>query len=57
MGRKTYESIGKPLPNRINIIISKTPAIWKAAMCLIVLKQELILQIVKRNRTFYHWWR
>lgn len=24
MGRKTYVSIGKPLPNRINIIISKT---------------------------------
>ncbi len=24
MGRKTYESIGKPLPNRINIVISST---------------------------------
>lgn len=24
MGRKTFESIGKPLPNRINIVISKT---------------------------------
>jgi dihydrofolate reductase len=24
MGRKTYESIGKPLPNRINHVISKT---------------------------------
>jgi dihydrofolate reductase len=24
MGRKTFESIGKPLPNRLNIIISKT---------------------------------
>lgn len=23
MGRKTYESIGKPLPNRINIIVSR----------------------------------
>lgn len=23
MGRKTYESIGKPLPNRINCVISK----------------------------------
>lgn len=23
MGRKTYQSIGKPLPNRINIVISK----------------------------------
>lgn len=24
MGRKTYESIGKPLPNRINIVLSKS---------------------------------
>ena len=23
MGRKTYESIGKPLPNRVNIVISR----------------------------------
>ena len=23
MGRKTYESIGKPLPNRINVVITK----------------------------------
>ena len=25
MGRKTYESIGKPLPNRSNIVISQNP--------------------------------
>ena len=25
MGRKTYESIGKPLPNRRNIVITKAP--------------------------------
>ncbi|NME35286.1 MULTISPECIES: dihydrofolate reductase [Fusobacterium] len=24
MGRKTFESIGKPLPNRVNIVISKS---------------------------------
>jgi len=24
MGRKTYESIGKPLPNRINIVVTRT---------------------------------
>lgn len=23
MGRKTFESIGKPLPNRLNIIVSR----------------------------------
>jgi dihydrofolate reductase len=26
MGRKTYESLGKPLPDRTNIIISRNPA-------------------------------
>lgn len=25
MGRKTFESIGRPLPNRINIVISREP--------------------------------
>lgn len=25
MGRKTFESIGKPLPNRINIVITRNP--------------------------------
>lgn len=24
MGRKTFESIGKPLPNRVNIVVSRT---------------------------------
>lgn len=24
MGRKTFESIGKPLPNRVNVVLSKT---------------------------------
>ena len=25
MGRKTYESIGKPLPNRLNVVLSHSP--------------------------------
>lgn len=28
MGRKTFESIGRPLPNRINIVISRDPT-WQ----------------------------
>ena len=43
MGRKTFESIGRPLPNRKNIVISKTmngkpikamehPGLWNGAM-------------------------
>lgn len=29
MGRKTFESIGKPLPNRINIVITRNPAFYE----------------------------
>lgn len=35
MGRKTYESIGKPLPNRTNIIITRKKE-WTAPGCIIV---------------------
>lgn len=35
MGRKTYETIGKPLPNRTNIIITRDPD-YKAEGCLVV---------------------
>jgi dihydrofolate reductase len=30
MGRKTFESIGRPLPNRRNIVVTRNPA-WMAA--------------------------
>lgn len=29
MGRKTFESLGKPLPGRLNIVVTTNPA-WKA---------------------------
>jgi dihydrofolate reductase len=29
MGRKTFESIGKPLPNRINIVLTRHPGILR----------------------------
>jgi dihydrofolate reductase len=35
MGRKTYESIGRPLPGRRNIIITRDPA-FQAPGCVIV---------------------
>lgn len=35
MGRKTYESIGKPLPNRLNIILTRNPE-YKAEGCVVV---------------------
>jgi len=34
MGRKTFDSIGKPLPNRNNVVISRTsPDIYGASVC------------------------
>lgn len=30
MGRKTYQSIGKPLPRRLNIVVTRDPS-WTAA--------------------------
>lgn len=33
-GRKTFESIGRPLPNRLNIIVSRDPE-FKASGCLV----------------------
>jgi len=35
MGRKTFESLGKPLPNRTNIIITRDPN-YKVEGCLVV---------------------
>lgn len=35
MGRKTFESIGKPLPNRMNVIITRQPD-YKADGCIVV---------------------
>ena len=34
MGRKNYESIGKPLPNRLNIILSRDP-MYEAEGCIV----------------------
>ncbi|MBI2051365.1 dihydrofolate reductase [Candidatus Roizmanbacteria bacterium] len=35
MGRKTYESIGRPLPDRTNIVVTRDPA-YKAEGCIVV---------------------
>lgn len=36
MGRKTFESIGKPLPNRTSIIITRNPAYSAPEGCFVV---------------------
>ena len=35
MGRRTYESIGKPLPGRLNIVVTRNPA-FRAPGCTVV---------------------
>ena len=42
MGRKTYESIGRPLPNRLNIILTRNPD-YKAEGCIVVPTLEAAL--------------
>jgi len=39
MGRKTYQSIGKPLPHRLNIVVSRQPQ-FQAEGCLVVTSLE-----------------
>ena len=52
MGRKTYESIGKPLPNRVNIVVSGSMA---AVPGLIVCKDvdEAIVEAKKHNKEIF----
>ncbi len=48
MGRKTFESIGKPLPNRTNIVISRNPD-FKPAGCTVVSSLEKALELLNPN--------
>lgn len=33
MGRKTYESIGRPLPKRTNMVLSRSAQTWEGVYC------------------------
>jgi len=48
MGRKTYESIGKPLPNRTTIIITKNKN-YKQENCLIAHSLNEAIKMVKND--------
>jgi len=48
MGRKTYESIGRPLPNRRNVIISRN-ANFKAPGCEVIGAIESALELAKED--------
>ena len=51
MGRKTYESIGKPLPNRVNVVVSRNPN-FRAEGCQVVSSLEEALTVAD-NRTVF----
>ncbi len=56
MGRKTFESIGKPLPKRMNIILSRTPGytwIDPSGKCSVWVCDSLqeAIGLAKRNST------
>lgn len=51
MGRKTYDSIGKPLPNRRNIIISRTAQ--EIAGCEVVNSLEAGFKLCANQKTVY----
>ncbi|WP_237057228.1 type 3 dihydrofolate reductase [Microbulbifer sediminum] len=48
MGRKTYESIGRPLPGRDNIVISRNPQ-WRADGVIRVASLEEALERARRS--------
>ena len=48
MGRKSYESIGHPLPKRTNIIVTQNP-FYIASNCLIVHSVEEGLEMAQEN--------
>lgn len=48
MGRKNYESIGRPLPNRTSIIITRNKD-YKAEGCIIVHSLDEALKIANQN--------
>ena len=46
MGRKTFESIGKPLPNRTTVIITRNKD-YKVAGCIVVDSIEKAIEVAK----------
>lgn len=50
MGRKTYESIGRPLPKRTNIVITRKTG-WKAEGCIIAHSLEEALELARKEST------
>ncbi|RKD68843.1 dihydrofolate reductase [Sinobaca qinghaiensis] len=52
MGRKTFESIGKPLPNRRNIIVTKNKT-FQADGCEVIYSLEEVQELGKKEEEFF----
>ncbi len=52
MGRKTFESIGRPLPNRTSVIIT-TQTDYKAEGCIVVHSLEEALQFAQKEEEVF----
>lgn len=52
MGRNTYESIGKPLPNRTTVIITRNQN-YKAEGCIVVDSIEKAIEVAKDDEHVY----
>lgn len=52
MGRNTYESIGKPLPNRTSVIITRNPE-YKVEGCIVVNSLEEAIEVAKNDTSPY----
>lgn len=48
MGRKCYESIGRPLPKRVNVVITRNP-FFIASNCLVVHSVDEGLKLAQEN--------
>lgn len=48
MGRKTYESIGRPLPNRTNIILTRDES-YKADGCVVVHSLDSAIKVAEKD--------
>ena len=52
MGRRSYEEIGHPLPNRYNIVVSNTQK-YEAENCTTVGSLEEALEVADKNKNIY----
>lgn len=48
MGRRTFESIGRPLPGRTTIVITRNP-VWRAEGCLLAESIDAALALARRE--------